>query len=81
MSAPMKPWEGAGVNSRVSTPVRSSLTPRPSVPYGNRPNALNQGSCCDGQNTSRNPPPVPSRPQRSTAASMGGYSGMHGGYG
>jgi len=86
MSSPIKPWEGAGVNSRGATPIRSSLNPRPTTPYGDRPNNLIPSPATTmndaGQNSTRNPPPVPNRPQRSTYGTASGYNGgMLGSYG
>lgn len=80
MSSPMKPWEGAGANSRVATPPCCSTQ---STPYGNRPSNFRGGPTNEtGQIGNVNPPPVPNRPQRSSYGTAGGYNGgMTGGYG
>lgn len=76
----MKPWEGAGANSRVPTPACCSTQ---GTPYGSRPSGLRNGVDAT-QTIKANPPPIPSRPQRPStySNSLTGYNGgMMGSYG
>lgn len=76
MSAPPKPWEGAGINARSTSLSFDSPSRLPVGAGGPKPNALR--SAMDVSNNSGSkPPPLPPRPQ--AQRSTGGY--MYGGTG
>lgn len=78
MSAPLKPWERIGINTRSSALSFEAPTRPPFGTGGARPNALRNSGKMDAtssQNTTR-APPLPPRPQmqRSNAETMYGSS-------
>lgn len=85
MSAPLKPWERAGINTRSSTLSFDGTTRLPLGAGGPKLNALRNSGDMDthsSQSTSRTKaPPLPPRPQ--TQRSNGGfmYGGSRYGYG
>lgn len=91
MSAPLKPWERIGINTRSSALPFEAPTRPPFGTGGVRPNALRNSDktmdATSSQKTTR-APPLPPRPQtqRSNAEMMYGSSrygygdGMYGGY-
>lgn len=81
MSAPPKPWEGAGINARSASLSFDSPSRLPVGAGGPKPNALRSScnpSAMDASNNSGSkPPPLPPRPQaqRSTGGLMYGGTG------
>lgn len=75
MSAPPKPWEGAGINARSSRVSFDSPGRLPLGAGGPRPNALRNSSEMDATSSTSKAPPLPPRPQ--TQRSNGGL--MYGG--
>lgn len=78
MSAPLKPWERTGINTRSSTLSLEAPTRPPFGAGGSRPNALCNSDKMNGT-SSQSPtraPPLPPRPQtqRSNGGMMYGSS-------
>ena len=76
MSAPPKPWEGAGINARSASLSFDSPSRLPIGAGGPKPNALRSAMDVSNNSDSK-PPPLPPRPQAQRSA--GGY--MYGGTG